>query len=316
MKRWIRHVYFVFIILVLIFIYIFIKKNLAHIKDTLNLSFTNFLILSILTIITITLNGNKIEILTRYYKIRLKFKEWFGLSVITTMGNYLAPLGLGMSLRAFYLKRKYHFPYTLFVTTLATSYLTSFLLYGLIGLIILTYIYIKYNFFNIIVSLLFLGIFLVNLMIIVFSPKIKLNKIKFFNKFIILINNWNKMKKDFKLLLKLTLNDLILLMIYSFRIFFIFIIISNKIPFIFAILIALIVVSSSVIGITPASIGVKEALIAYSTFVIGKTLNLGILVSIIDRGVSILYVFILGAIFSYILLRNLKNKKFKNRYNL
>ena len=124
------------------------------------------------------------------------------------------------------------------------------------------------------------------------------------------------MKKDFKLLLKLTLNDLILLMIYSFRIFFIFIIISNKIPFIFAILIALIVVSSSVIGITPASIGVKEALIAYSTFVIGKTLNLGILVSIIDRGVSILYVFILGAIFSYILLRNLKNKKFKNRYNL
>ncbi len=306
--KFLKYFYLVFILVIVILAVIFFKNNLNEIIETIRkVSFFDFLILSTLTIITIILNGNKIEILTRYYNLKLKFKEWFGLSAITTMSNYLAPFGLGMSLRGIYLKKKHNFSYKLFLTTLATSYLTSFLLYSLVGILIILYAYLKYNFFNLLISLIFIITFIACLAIIIFSPKIRYSKNKYVNHFIWIINNWNKMKKNWRLLIKLSLNDFFSLLNYSIRIFFIFYILSNKISFTSGILISLLTLFSLIIGLTPASIGVKEALIVYSTTVIGKSINLGILVAAIDRGVSIVYVFILGGIFSYLLLKNLRN---------
>jgi uncharacterized membrane protein YbhN (UPF0104 family) len=150
MKKILKYIHLIFISVFLLFILIFIKNNFNNIKEIIiSISFLDFFILSISTWITILLNGNKIEILTKYYGLKLKFKEWFGLSVVTTMSNYLAPFGLGMSLRGIYLKRKYNFSYGIFITTLATSYLTSFFLYSFLGLIVIIIFYFKYNFSNI-----------------------------------------------------------------------------------------------------------------------------------------------------------------------
>ena len=307
--KFLRYIYILFVIFILIFIIIFIKNNLEDIKKVIvGISLFDFIILSILTIITMLLNGNKIEILTKYYGLKLRFKEWFGLSAITTMGNYLAPLGLGMSLRGLYLKKKYKFPYGIFITTLATGYLTSFLMYSFFGLIIMVVAYFKYDFFNIILFLLFLITFLVCIVVILFSPKFNYKKNNFISKIINIVNNWNKMKKNYKLLIKLTFNDFLSLLIYSFRIFFIFYILGNKIPFISSTLISVLTLFSTIIGLTPAAIGVKEVLIIYSTTAIGKSLNLGIAVAAIDRFIAMIYVFVLGSIFSYFLLKNVKNK--------
>ena len=304
-----KYLYLVFILIIFVLAFIFIKNNFSEFDEVIDsVSLFDFVVLSILTLITTLLNGNKIEILTKYYGLRLKFKEWFGLSVITTMSNYLAPFGLGMSLRGLYLKRKYKFPYGTFITTLATSYLTSFLIYSFLGLLVMILVYFKYNFFNIILLLLFLITFLVCISVILFSPKINYKKKNFLSKVLGVINNWNKIKRNYKLLIKLTFNDLLSLLNYSFRIFFIFYILSNKIPFISSVLISVLTLFSSIIGLTPASIGVKEALIIYSTIAIGKSLNLGIAVAAIDRIIAAIYVFSLGGIFSYILLRNLKNR--------
>jgi len=309
MKKFFNYIYFLFILIILIFIYLFTRNNFDFVLETINkISIFDFFLLSISTIITITLNGNKIEILTRYYKLKLKFKEWFGLSVVTTMGNYLAPFGSGMLLRGVYLKKKYGFSYKNFITTLATSYLTSFLLYSFIGIMITIIIYYQYNLFNTIFFLIFLITFLSCLGIMVLSPKIKNKKNKFLNKFEQIINNWKKMKKNYRLLIRLTLNDFFSLLNYSIRIFLAFYILGDKIPFISSVLISLVTLFSLIIGLTPASIGVKEALIAYSTTVIGKSFGLGIAVATIDRIIALIYVFFLGGLFSYILLISLKNK--------
>lgn len=309
MKSWLKYIYGIFIILILLIIYFFIKNNLDNIKDVINLSIINFLILSILILITITLNGYKINILSEYYNIKLKSKEWFGLSVITTMSNYLTPFGLGTSLRGIYLKKKYKLPYKSFITTLGINFIVSFFMYGFIGISLMIFFNFKYNFFSFVIFSIFLVMFIANLLIILFSPSLKYTKYKFLNNFIYIVNEWRRIKKDWKLATKLVLNDFLALINYSLRISFIFFILSNKIPFLFSVLIALLTVSSLIIGITPASLGIKEILITYSTIAIGKTLDLGILVAAIDRGVAILYVFLLGGIFSYILLKNLKKTK-------
>ncbi|MBU2633758.1 MAG: YbhN family protein [Nanoarchaeota archaeon] len=309
MKHLKRYIYISLFIIIILLLCIFLKNNLNEVKQTISkISFTDFLILSISSMIGITLNGYKIKILTRHYKLKLKLKEWFGLSIITTMSNYLAPLGFGVSLKGVYLKKKYKFPYKLFIATLAISYLTSFLLYGFLGILIIVYIYLKYNFFNIILLSIFLIIFLANLTLILISPKIKHTKNKFLNQFIEIINNWNTMKKDWRLLIKLTINDFLSLINYSLRIYFIFYILSNKISFMFSTLMSLLSMSSLIIGLTPAAIGIKEIIIIYFTTIIGKSLDLGIIVAAIDRGLGIFYAFILGSIFSYVLLKNLQVK--------
>jgi len=308
-NKWIKYLYIIFIVILILLIFIFIKGNIATINKTIsNVSFIDFLVLSILTIITVMLNGNRIKILSRYFKIKLKFSEWFGLSVTTTMSNYLMPFGLGTSLRGIYLKKKHNLSYKSFIATLGTSYITSFLIYGLLGIIILLFCYIKYNFFNYLIFSIFSIMLILDIIIILISPKINYTKYKFLNYFIETINNWGLMKKDWRLLTKLALNDFFVLIVYSLRIYFIFYVLSNSIPFTFAILIGLITIVSIIVGLTPAAIGIKEALIIYSTAIIGKNLNVGIGVALIDRGVALIYVFILGVIYSYVLIKKLREK--------
>jgi uncharacterized protein (TIRG00374 family) len=122
----------------------------------------------------------------------------------------------------------------------------------------------------------------------------------------VIINKWNKIKKNYKLLIKLTFNDLLSLLNYSFRIYFIFYILSNKINFISSILISVLALFSLIVGLTPASIGIKEVLIIYSTKIIGKDLSLGIAAAVIDRTIAIIYVFLLGSVFFYILFKKIK----------
>ena len=57
--------------------------------------------------------------------IRLRFGEWFGLSAMTAMGNYLIAFRGGAAIRGVYLKSKYHFPYSLFLSTVASLYLLT-----------------------------------------------------------------------------------------------------------------------------------------------------------------------------------------------
>jgi len=88
--------------------------------------------LIILRLLFLATSGLYTRLFAKKLGIHLAIKEWFGLAIITAMGNYLTPLSGGMVARGAYLKRRHALPYSQFLILLASNY---FIILGLAGLI-------------------------------------------------------------------------------------------------------------------------------------------------------------------------------------
>jgi uncharacterized membrane protein YbhN (UPF0104 family) len=80
-------------------------------------------------------NGLYIKFVLRAFGVDLHMKEWLSLTVATSVLNYLIPLRGGMAMRAVYLKARYRFSYTDFVSSLSAMYLMYVVVYGPIGIV-------------------------------------------------------------------------------------------------------------------------------------------------------------------------------------
>ena len=130
-------------VILLILIIVFVRNNYEDFLNIPKISFFYFSIMLILSLIALYFNGIRIKLFGDYYNITLKLKEWFGLAAVTTMGNYLTPFRAGVAARAVYLKKMYNFSYTSFLTTITASYVVRFLIYGLMGILVLVIIYLR-----------------------------------------------------------------------------------------------------------------------------------------------------------------------------
>ncbi|MFH1289831.1 MAG: hypothetical protein ABIH92_00305, partial [Nanoarchaeota archaeon] len=70
-----------------------------------------------------------------------------------------------------------------------------------------------------------------------------------------------------------------------------------------------------VIGLTPGNLGVQEAIIVFSAATIGITPAESLSAALLGRAVSLVVLFVLGPIFSYMLVRNGGNSKSEKKYN-
>lgn len=75
--------------------------------------------------------------------IVIKVRELFAIAVMTSIGNYILPFRGGLGLRAIYLKKKYNFPYSYFMSGMMGIFLIFFLTNSLLGLgsLLLLYYY-------------------------------------------------------------------------------------------------------------------------------------------------------------------------------
>ena len=184
------------LITILGFLIYYLKNNL---KDFQQLAISNLMFLIPLIIIFLLglyFNGMLLNILMRPFSIKLKNLEAFGLAIITNFYNLITPFRGGAAARAYYLKKKYKFPYVNFLATLSAIYLLIFLISAIIGLITLLIIKSKYNLFNLPIFLLFSMIIITLLTITIFSPKLKERENKWLNRFIKIINGWHLIKNN------------------------------------------------------------------------------------------------------------------------
>jgi len=68
------------------------------------------------------------------------------------------------------------------------------------------------------------------------------------------------------------------------------------------------------ISITPGALGIKEAIVAFTATVINIPISQALTVSILDRVVGLGIIFILGPIFSYILMNQKRNDKIQRNH--
>ena len=124
-----------------IFVYFIFRfhKDFYLISD---ISTSQFIQLLFLSLLTITLNGSKLNQIIKSFGIDIRMKEWFGLSSITLTLNSVL-FKAGSLVTSNYLKRKHGFHYMSYVGALGADQLIALLISTLVGLCASVYLAVQ-----------------------------------------------------------------------------------------------------------------------------------------------------------------------------
>jgi uncharacterized protein (TIRG00374 family) len=245
--------------------------------------------------------------------VRIRQGESFGLSVVTGFYNLITPFRGGMAARAVYLKKKYDFAYVHFLATLSAVYVLVFMVSASLGLISTWWIYHATGMFSLVIFLIFLVVFVGVMGIAFFSPKFPGARNRWVNRFVKVINGWHLIKRNKRVIVVTLVVTLIqtllsaLTTMLSFRVF------GWNVGFVECIFLSAISGIGLLIAITPGSLGISEAIMVFSAMTIGIDATQSLAVAILARLVSVVVLFVLGPIYSYVLLRGENEKKVKKR---
>lgn len=289
-------------ILVLVLSVYFFSKH-YQIFLNLKINLIDFFWLSFFTLSGFILNGYIYKILIEKFGVKLNFNEWFGLTIINRLGNYLFLKG-GPVLRGLYLKKIHNFSFRKFVFILFIASLVNMSCASIFSMLAVLIGFFQ-NSGNII---LFAIYFLLSLIFI-----LALNTRSFWFSKLLLISNQQNFKQttslDNKSILIIATNFMLFLVLYSAKIFYIFnYIFNSSIKLTSAMVIAASGILSSFISLTPGSLGIKEMVMSQISVFVGGEFVLTTAVATIDRAVLIIYVFTLGAIYSFWFSKKLNKK--------
>lgn len=281
---------------------IYVKNHINEFKIISQISVKFTLILCLLSLTIISLRGYFTKILLEPFKIDLKLREWFGLSFVSTMGNYLVPFRTGAAFRAVYLKTNYDFSYSSFLSTMAATYILNFFFNSIIGMGSIGLIYAKYKMFNIPVFLFFSIAFLILLVIITFPLKVSSNRRRFLKSINNIINGWCRIRTNRLLIRNLSFLLLLNAILFLLSINFAFKAFSISLPLIKCLLISAFHSFSILISITPGSLGISEGVIVFTSKLFGISPVESLVVAGLIRAITLFWVLTLGPIWSYFLI--------------
>ena len=283
----------------------YIKNNFHDFKQLSLVNPEYILYFIIINLILSLTNGLVIKYLLEPFKVRLAFKEWFGLSVITTFYNMILPFRGGAIVRASYLKKKHGFSYTHFFSTLFGIYIINVMIASLMGIISVILIFIKFNIFSPLMLMIFLIFFVPTFLIIIFSPNIPKKRNNLINNLIKVINGWHLIRKNNRLVAMISIIMIVQLFFGLLNTVLIYGVFDVHIGFIKSMFLVSISYLGNFISIMPGALGVSEAAQVFSALIIDITPAQSIMAVALGRVISILTLFFLGPIFSYILLKRL-----------
>ncbi len=270
-----------------------------------NISWWQAFLLILLRLLFLGLNGYFLKIFARLFNIHLAVWEWFGLAFVTTMGNYLTPFSGGMLVRATYLKVRHAFPYAQFVSLLAASYLLTFWVAGVLGLVAAIQLDAAASGASLLLT--FFAVLVTAVTVIFFLPTFKLSgQWRVINIANEMLAGWGKIRTDFALLLRLGGINLAGMLLNGLAFWLAFQALAISVSFPKALLISLSAVFSVVLTITPGNLGIREAIIGLTGGLIGIEVGEGLIVALLIRASTLVSAFTLGPLFSYRLTRELQ----------
>ena len=300
------------VILVALAISLYIYYQPYSLRFLKNVSLSSLVFLIIIRILFQAINGLLLREFASKFGTLLKPKEWFGLSIVTTMGNYISPFSGGMIARAAYLKHRHAFPYAQFASLLAASYLIYFWAIGVAGVITVITSGENLAFYWQILSFLVGVVLIISILIIL--PPVRFSRI---NRLTTIINSsmngWAFIKADKALLLKVAIYTLIGIVLNGLSFWVAFMALADfPVSFGAVFLISLLSVFSILFNLTPSNFGIQEAIISLTSGMLGIGAGLGLMASLLIRVASLIPAFTLGPIFSVVLTRELTGNKRRN----
>ncbi len=306
--------YFILII-VLFFSYRFINSNIGLFARIKNLDFITFVYLSSLTVLGIWIDSIIFKKIILFFGIKLKFLEFFGLTILNRYSNYLFLKG-GPIVRGAYLKKVHQLSYKKsFIVFIYYTLIQAFSIAFLAALSIL--IFFNETFLkNPIPFIVFSVLALISIAPFYFLPT-KLFKIfgRKNKKVPDLIVLWNNIKDNKKLFFTSFLLFSLSIIIYSFKFYIIYFALFTPIYFPTTVMMISTGLLSSLASLTPGSIGIREAIISYTALFYGENIATAAAVASFDRVVMIICIFSLGFLFSFWYANRIKNNNIKNYEN-
>lgn len=288
----------VFVLFALYFI-----LNIEQFKPLLHINIYLLVLIAIGFFATISANGVFIKFILRPFDKHISVFEGVYVSLISSLGNFFAPAGSGFGFRAVYLKKKHNLAYSDFVSTLSGNYIIVFLINSFFALVSLYLLRGHSSSQYTVLVILFLIIFVSSLILSLiklphFNPE-RITQHKHTQSFIRALLNvtegWNKVTRNKRLMIELVsivlFNFVVTLAIAKLEIASLHLSISFPSLLLFSVLGSL----SLFINLTPANLGVKEAIYIFSGEVIGLSTSQILSIALIDRGVFFIVLAILWA---------------------
>ena len=280
---------------------VFIVYVVAHWEELeviKTISLQAIVLLVLLNIALYIVLGSTLNAFLKLFNISLSPVTFTSLSIITSFGNFFLPMRGGAALRAVYLKRWHKLPLTLFLSALSAQLLFLVNFISLIGAVILPFIpSIPYHLH---ISALFFLSFLVTLIFIFkpinFSALVPFpwlrERVNFF------CDGLNVVSKSKETFLFVSFTYFLVLIISATMLYVelndLGILTNNNVPITFleCLFFSSIVLLSSIFLITPGALGIREAMLMSVSNLVGINPNDILAASLIDRGATLLTIFI------------------------
>jgi uncharacterized protein (TIRG00374 family) len=256
-------------------------------------------------VFAIFVNGLFTKFILRPFDKRISMKESFYVSLISSVGNFFAPAGAGLGFRAVYLKKQHDLSYGKYVSILSGNYILVFLVNSLAALVSLYVLRGRDNARYATLVTIFGVIFVVSLiMTFIKMPHIRAGRIKnrkfssVINSFSSVMQGWSHIVSHKKLLARLIVLTFVGLLINIVNNFLIIHTLNLHITFAPLLLLSVLGSLSLFINVTPANLGIKEAIYLFSSSVIGFSTPQILSIALVDRVVLFMVLFCLWLYFS------------------
>ena len=315
MKKWFKYIKFLLTISVISLFGVYIYRNPEILISLQDLNPAFIIIIIVLLLVVFLLEGLFVKVTLQAFGRDISVKESFYISTISRMGNYLLPMRAGAVFRAAYLKNKYNFEYSKFLSTLYGYYIILFLLYAVMGIVSLSVKWIFGEELYLILLVSFLVLFVLMLTLMFFRiPLQRLIKkkegfwgkvVEFFDRF---IRGWDTIVKNKKLLKQLIIIILGHIFFNTVVIFIEFIALGIDVDILNLILYSSLSGVSLLFSLTPGSLGIREGVFLITSQSLGLAQGQILQLAIIDRGI-IFILLVIMIIFVTIFLKefNLKD---------
>ena len=286
----------------------YVRSHFDEFKIIFNLSLPSIVVLSVLVISDSAVSGLFTKEILQYDKIRLSFREWYGLSVISIFWNIVLPFRGGAGVRAVYLKKMYHFSYPSFVATLAALYFITFFVNSIIGVFCILALYYGTKLLLAPLLLFFIVTLFVITFFMFFTPTIKSSCNNYYlGKLKQALDSWNIIRSNRVLLLRLTVIIIVYSLIGLLIVYFSYHAIGSEIKIFQCLLISTLFCFSTLIKITPGALGITESIMILTGQLFHVSPAQSLLAAALLRSVNLFWIFLITPIFSFLLSMHIKD---------
>ncbi len=298
-------------------------NNHEELKQLLSVPVSAIVTITLLKILGIFANGFFTKFILDAFNKKISVKETSYLAWLTSVGNFFGPILGGASIRAVYLKKKFDFEYSKFISTLYGIYIITFFVSSIVGIacvILLTYTtgmeVDRYRALIVFVSIAFLNFCLM----IIPSKYVKniVSKISWIPKRIVnmlnlMIDGWETIRQNRSLLIKLSILYLITFAIAVAQTYILYGLFVDSYSIINVLLYTVLGSLALLVSLTPGAIGIKEGILLFFTQAIALDSAQVLQIATIDRSISFLILFLsFFSIKLFKLDKNLMNFKAKS----